>query len=44
MTVYKNYNNRLVYGSTIIGSKTWDIVQVLKFKIRSKSMALLITK
>ena len=45
MTVYKNYNNSNINtdGSTI-GSKIWDIVQVLKFKIRSKSMTSLITK
>ena len=27
-----------------IGSKIWDIVRVTKFKTKSKSMALLITK
>ena len=46
MTVYKNYNNSQIIntdGSTI-GSKIWDIVRVLKFKTKSKSMTLLITK
>ena len=45
MIVYKNYNNSQINtpGSTI-GSKTWDIVRVLKFKTRSKSMTILITK
>ena len=45
MTVYKNYNNSQINtdGSTI-SSKIWDIVRVLKFKTRLKSMALLITK
>ena len=45
MTVYKNYNDSQIntYGSTI-GSRIWDIVRVLKFKTRSKSMILLITK
>ena len=43
--VYKNYNNsRINIDVNTIGSKIWDIVRVVKFKTRSKSMTLLITK
>ena len=43
--MYKNYNKSQIniYVNTI-GSKIWDIVQVVKFKARPKSMILLITK
>ena len=43
--VYKNYNNSQInIDLNTIGYKIWDIVQVVKFKTRSKSMTLLITK
>ena len=43
--VYKNYNNSQInIDVNTIGSKIWDIVRVVKFKTRSKSMTLLITK
>ena len=43
--VYKNYNNiQINVDVNTIGSKTWDRVRVAKFKTRSKSMTLLITK
>ena len=41
LCIYKNYNNSQI---NIDGSKIWDIVQVVKFKTRSKSMTLLIIK
>ena len=42
---YKNYNNRQINTDVnTIGSKFGDIVQVLKFKTKSKNMTLLITK
>ena len=43
--VYKNYNNSQInIDVNTIDSKIWDIVQVGKFKTRSKSMTILITK
>ena len=42
---YKNYNNSQINTDVNnIGSKILDIVRVLKFKTKSKSMKLLITK
>ena len=42
---YKNYNsNEINIDVNTIGSKIWDIIWVVKFKTRSKSMTLLITK
>ena len=42
LTVYKNYNNSQINtDGSIIGSKIWDIVRVLKFKTWSKSMTLI---
>ena len=42
---YKNYNNSQINIDVFtIGSKIWSIVRVVKFKTRSKTMALLITK
>ena len=43
--VYKNYNNiQINVDVNTIGSKIWDRVRVAKFKTRSKSITLLITK
>ena len=43
--MYKNYNNSQInIDVNTLCSKNWDIVQVVKFKTRSKSMTLLITK
>ena len=44
-TLYKNYNNSQISRCKYyMSSKIWDIVWVLKFKTRSKSMTLLIKK
>ena len=42
--VYKNYNSRVNTNVSTVGCQIWDKVPVLKFKTRSKSMTLLLTK
>ena len=42
--VYKNYSSQINTYVSTKSSIIWDIVRVLKFKTRSKSMILLIIK